>query len=58
MKQVVVFGDLTSDRTSEQYPTIVLCDDCIRRDRAKEEDSQIVNVVGDADDADDACEWC
>lgn len=30
-KECVVWGDLGSDRTSEQYPTEIVCEDCVRR---------------------------
>ena len=58
MKQAVIFGDLTSDRTSEQYPTVTLCENCIREDEAQRENSQIVHMAGEADADDAVCEWC
>lgn len=58
MKQAVIFGDLTSDRTSEQYPTVTLCEECIRGDKAKKGESQIVSIAGDAGPDDGPCEWC
>lgn len=58
MKRAVVFGDLSSDSTSEQYPTITLCDECISKDEGLKEDSQVVSIDGSASSDDGACEWC
>ena len=58
MKRVVVFGNLSSDSTSEQYPTVTLCDDCIADDKKKREDSQVVSIDGSASSDDGSCEWC
>jgi hypothetical protein len=33
MKSCVVFGDLSSDRTSENYPTVQVCDECIEAEQ-------------------------
>lgn len=60
MKQALIYGDLTSDRAGEQYPTVSVCDDCIKKDKAKEAEgrNRIVSIVGDEDDADGPCELC
>lgn len=58
MIRAVVFGDLSSDSTSEQYPTVTICEDCERRDAALKEDSQVVSIDGDATPEDGPCEWC
>lgn len=58
MRQAMIFGDLTSDRAGEQYPTVSLCEDCIQKDRARKEDSQIVTLIGDVDNGEGPCEWC
>ena len=58
MKRAVIFGDLGSDASSEQYPTVTLCEQCVADDEAREEDSQIVSIVGDAKPGDGPCEWC
>ena len=58
MKRAVVFGDLGADSTSDQYPTITLCDDCIAEDRKLKDDSQVVSIDGDASTDDGPCEWC
>lgn len=31
MKQYMVEGDLSSDKSSEAYPTKTLCDDCVEK---------------------------
>jgi hypothetical protein len=58
MKRAVVFGNLSSDSTSEQYPTVTLCDECVSDDEAKREDSQVVSIDGVASADDGPCEWC
>lgn len=58
MKRAVIFGDLSSDSTSEQYPTVTLCDECIADDEKKREDSQVVSIDGSASSDDGPCEWC
>ena len=58
MKRAVVFGDLSSDSTSEQYPTVTLCDECIASDAEQREDSQVVSIEGGAGQDDGPCEWC
>jgi hypothetical protein len=58
MKRVQVFGDLSADATDDQYPTIVLCEECIADEEAKQEDSSIVTIVGDASPEDGPCEGC
>lgn len=58
MKRAVIFGDLTSDSTSEQYPTVTICDDCIRTDEKLKNDSRVVSIQGSAGPEDGPCEWC
>jgi hypothetical protein len=58
MKRAVIFGDLSADSTSDQYPTVTLCDDCIAKDEKLREDSQIVSIDGNAPDDSESCEWC
>ncbi|EMJ4935765.1 hypothetical protein N5C93_01940 [Pseudomonas nitroreducens] len=58
MKTCTVFGDMQSDRTAEQYPTVTLCDDCVEQDALSKDNRQIVSM-GDYDDSfGDTCEWC
>jgi hypothetical protein len=50
---------MSSDRTSEQYPTVAVCDECITLQNAAGENRQI---VGNPDDYDpyygDQCHFC
>lgn len=58
MKTCTVFGDMQSDSTAEQYPTVTLCNDCVEEDAQAKENCQIVSV-GDYDESfGDSCEWC
>ena len=58
MKSVVVWGCMGADRTSDQYPTVNICDDCYSAEKNLEE-SRIVNLVGEYDpDNGDECHFC
>ncbi|MFP5424497.1 MAG: hypothetical protein ACLGJA_01440 [Gammaproteobacteria bacterium] len=59
MKRCMVQGDMLADRTCEQYPTVTLCEACIREDEQSGPNRQILVVEGASDGAlDDTCEWC
>lgn len=58
MRDAMIYGDLSSDRAGEQYPTVPLCEDCIKAEQAKKENSQIVVLIGDSDHNEGPCEWC
>ncbi len=47
-KQYVVYGDLTSDKSSDNYPTMTLCYECV----ASHE------VVAEEGESSDPCEEC
>lgn len=58
MKTCTIMGDMSSERSSENYPTVPVCDDCVQANEDAKEDSQIVSV-GDYDDTlGDKCEFC
>ena len=58
MKTCTIFGDMQSESTVDQYPTVTLCNDCVEQDSLSKEDSQIV-TLGDYDESyGDSCEWC
>lgn len=42
MKTCVIYGSMGAERTSDQYPTVNLCDDCYSDRRSKGADSEIV----------------
>lgn len=58
MKTCTVFGNMQSDSTSEQYPTVNLCNDCIEQDTQADEDHQIVCQGAYDEYFGDRCEWC
>lgn len=58
IKECTVFGDMSSDRTSENYPQVPICEDCIKADHAAEEDSQIVSVGRVVTGPDASCDFC
>lgn len=53
-----VFGDMSSERSSENYPEVPVCEDCIKADEASGEESQIVSVGSVVTDRDAVCEFC
>ena len=44
MKTFMIWGDMSSDRTSEQYRSVTVCNDCVSAEQSSGEDSQIVTV--------------
>lgn len=58
MKTCVIFGDLASDSSADNYPTVQICDRCAELDQARKENSQIV-TTGEFDSSfGDSCEFC
>ena len=57
MKNCTIFGDLTSDKTRENYPEVSVCDDCVKRMDGTE-DSAIVTVNGENNESDAQCNFC
>ncbi len=58
MKTCMIYGDLSSDRASEQYPTVILCDECASAEESLGEDSKIVSMEEYNSDFGDTCEFC
>lgn len=58
MKTCTIFGNMQSERTADQYPTVTLCNDCIKQDSFSNEDSQIVTLGDYEKSYGDSCEWC
>jgi hypothetical protein len=60
MKTCMVYGDLTSDRSSENYPIVQVCDECYEADQMLEDEAQIVSVMEDDPNIhdDDTCFFC
>ena len=58
MKTCTVFGDMQSDSTAEQYPTVTLCNYCAEQDALVEEDHLIVSQGTYDKSFGDSCEWC
>jgi hypothetical protein len=46
MKTCVILGDLSSDRATEQYLTVSVCDVCIASNIAADQHWSIVNFTG------------
>lgn len=58
MKLCVLRGDMSSDKTSEQYPEEPVCTNCIAAEQAKREDSLIVSVGVSVTDETATCTFC
>lgn len=44
MKTCTISGNMNSDRTSENYPTAPVCDECVAKSEAQTDESAIVLV--------------
>nr|WP_294552622.1 hypothetical protein [uncultured Rhodopila sp.] len=59
MKTCTIWGDLSSDRASEQYPNVTVCDSCVERRQAKGEEPPILSVDGRYDSYHgEVCHFC
>jgi hypothetical protein len=58
MKTCVIIGEMTSDRASENYPTVQVCDECIEYDKSLQEDHQIRAVQEYDPSYGDVCFFC
>lgn len=58
MKICTIWGDMSSDRVGEQYPSVTVCDDCVSAERSSGEDSQIVTISEYDPSLGDTCEFC
>lgn len=58
LKNCTLWGDMSSDRASEQYPEAPVCVDCIAYQETLGEDSIIVSVGSDVTDPDAECVLC
>lgn len=58
MKICTVVGDLSSDRYSEQFPRVSLCDECVADDQSLPEDKQCIREIEEYDSAEGNCFSC
>ena len=58
MKSCTIYGDMASDKSSENYPTVAVFDECVAAQQAAEEDCQIVTVSGHDLSDGDTCHFC
>jgi hypothetical protein len=61
MKTCVVWGNLSADRTSDQYPSVAVCDDCAKSEAIGSEDRDAAIIsVGPFDPSfgDHECHFC
>lgn len=58
MKICTVWGDLSSDKSSENYPTDLYCEECFDAMNPGGEDSQIVTYEDDNGSYGDVCAEC
>ena len=53
-----VWGDMTADRTSDQYPTVPVCEGCMKEQEDSGEDNQIVSTGELVTDKSETCHFC
>ncbi|WP_287595750.1 hypothetical protein [Thermomonas sp.] len=54
-----VWGDMSADRTADQYPTVAVCEDCIKAQEQSGEDNQLVSGGTElVTDTDETCHFC
>jgi len=58
MKVCTVWGNLNSEKSGENYPTDLFCEECIQSMNPDTEDSSIVNYQDDDDSYGDTCSKC
>lgn len=58
MQLVTIQGDMLSDRTSDNYPSVPMCFNCIKADEARGEESNVVAINGEASPEDGPCVVC
>lgn len=60
MKSCVIWGDMSSDSASENYPTVAVCDACATEYSKPDEDGEsAILQVGSYDASDgDECYFC
>lgn len=57
MKVCTVYGDMSADSMDDVYPSVLVCNECVRA-FADDEDSPIVTVDSDDVDYGDECSFC
>lgn len=58
MKICTLWGNMSSDRSRENYPTKLFCDECFSEMGSDEEDSGIVSWQEDDGSYGDVCSGC
>jgi hypothetical protein len=61
MKTCVVWGDMSADRASDQYPSVAVCDDCAKTESVGSDDRDAAIISVEAFDpayGDDECHFC
>lgn len=58
MKSCTIYGDMSSKKSSENYPTVALCNDCVAADKIAGEYSQIVTVSKHDMSDGNTCAFC
>ena len=58
MKSCTIIGDLSSDKSSENYPTVPVCDECVQENEDAGENSGIVSAESYNSIFGDKCEFC
>lgn len=60
MKTCMVWGDMSADRASDQYPSVTVCDDCaeVHSVGSEDQDAAIISVGAFDPSFGDVCHFC
>ncbi len=61
MKTCMVWGDMSADKASDQYPSVAVCNDCAETESIGSEDTDAaILTVGSFDPSlgEEACHFC
>lgn len=56
MKNCTVWGDLMSDKSSENYPEVAVCDSCAQEQKCEE--GGVVSVDSECNEDYESCHYC
>ena len=57
MKSCQIWGNMVADHVSDQYPTVVVCDECAKN-HSSGEDAEILFISEYDPDYGDECHFC
>ena len=59
MYYCMIWGDMSADSAADQYPTVAVCESCIKDQKSRGEDNQIVSDGAElVTDESETCHFC